>query len=303
MSAEAHGGDAIGEGAASHDATADAMSGQDVTISDAPAEEHEASPTPDTGMEETGGDSAGNDGSGPPDAPADVQEAGAPESGMEAGAEGGADGGTDGPEESGKDAPADVAPEAPHDAGPTLSPCTTVGQTGCVQCQHNAAGNGVCTPTEAAIVQHDIDVGLATAPGPDPADGCYACLNSKIALDDDRGSTGNECEDSLTTGTDAECLAVLSCILQSGDGDAGSSCAAAVVNACYCGPAAPGSACNSAGSAVNGPCVNQIATGFGFPVSDNHDILHNFSDQTFASGIVTTMFQAAVTNKCGGCQN
>jgi hypothetical protein len=241
------------------------------------------------------------------------------EAGVDASAEGGADGagdvGADGPAETGaeagedaaaeagEDAAADAALEAAQEGGSSLVPCTTVGQTGCVECQHNQAGNGVCTPTEAALVQHDIDIHVATAPGPDPAAGCYACLNSKLALDDDMGDTGIECEDPITTGTAAECEAVLSCILHSGNGTAGSSCAGSVVNNCYCGPAAPGSACQTAGSGVNGVCASQIATGLGFPVSDNADILKNFNDQSRAAGIVTLIFQAAVTNHCPNCLN
>jgi hypothetical protein len=181
-----------------------------------------------------------------------------------------------------------------------LLPCTTAGQTNCVQCQGNAA-SGVCTPTEAALVQHDINLGIATVAGPDPAAGCYSCLNSKLALDDNKGDTGNECEDPLTTGTAAQCEAVISCVLATGSGMAASSCAGAVVNNCYCGPAAPGSTCQTAGSGVNGLCDTQIAAGLGFPVSDNADILKNFTDQSRAGGIATSIFQAALTNHCNAC--
>ena len=57
------------------------------------------------------------------------------------------------------------APDTGVDSGPVaLVPCTTAGQTGCVQCQGNS--NNLCSPTEALIVQQDIKKGLATAAGP-----------------------------------------------------------------------------------------------------------------------------------------
>ena len=195
-------------------------------------------------------------------------------------------------------------PDASNDVaetGPVLGPCLTVGQTDCVQCQDNAADNGVCTPTEAALVSHDIKLGIATAPGPDPAEGCYSCLNSKHFLDDNVMDTGNECEDPLVTGTAAECEAVLSCILDSGNGTADSSCSSTAVNNCYCGPAAMGSACSSAGSAVNGVCVTQIVAGLGFAISDNIDILKNLESQNYAAGMADALFQAALSNHCSAC--
>jgi hypothetical protein len=190
---------------------------------------------------------------------------------------------------------------------PVLVPCTAVGQTGCVQCQGNAANNGVCTPTEAALVQHDINLHIATAAGPDPAAGCYSCLNSKHILDDNVGDTGNECEDTLASGTAAQCQAVLSCILGTGTGTAGSSCAGSVVNNCYCGPAAAGSACSTAGlpgtgaGSVNGACDTQIVAGL--PSTDNNStkVLQDLENQSDATGIATSIFQGAISNHCGAC--
>jgi hypothetical protein len=81
--------------------------------------------------------------------------------------------------------------------------------------------NGLCTPTEAAFVQHDIDKKVATAPGNDPASSCYACLYNNGCIDDTHFNDFNlECGDpTITTGTAAQCLAIVDCIL-------GSSCAA-----------------------------------------------------------------------------
>jgi hypothetical protein len=183
-----------------------------------------------------------------------------------------------------------------------LVPCTSPGQMGCVSCPGNEASDaGVCTPTEALLVQHDIDLGIATDAGADPAGSCYECLLEKLALDDTIGDMGNECEDQLTMyGTAAQCLATISCIFGSGNGMTGSSCAALLVNTCYCGTiSAP--MCPTAGSGVNGVCAPAIAAGLGFPVSDNKDILQNFNDQSRASGIATTLFQAALTGRCAAC--
>jgi hypothetical protein len=251
--------------------------------------------TADTGVEETG-----TADTSVPDAVGADTGADAADGSGDAGADATVDAGAQ--DTGGADAGGDVAMEAEAEAG-GLVPCTVAGQTGCVLCQHNAntVNPGVCTPTEAILVQHDIQRGLATAPGNDPVDSCYGCLNAKHLLDDDVADTGNECEDPLTTGTAAECHAALSCILDSGSGTAGSSCAGQVVNNCYCGPAAPGSACNTAGSSVNGACASQIAAGLGFPVSDNTNILKNFEDQTRASGIATSIFQGAISNKCNAC--
>jgi hypothetical protein len=192
-------------------------------------------------------------------------------------------------------------------AVPVLVPCTSAGQTFCVQCQGNAANNGICTPTEATLVQHDINLKIATAAGPDPAAGCYSCLNSKHLLDDNLGDTGNECEDALTNGTATQCQAVLSCVLGSGTGTTGSSCAGAVANNCYCGSAAAGSACSTAGlpgtgaGSVNGVCDTQIVAGL--PSTDNTstNILKDLENQTDATGIAMSIFQGAISNKCGAC--
>jgi hypothetical protein len=186
-----------------------------------------------------------------------------------------------------------------------LVPCTTAGQMGCVSCPGNAFsdGGGVCSPTEALFVQHDIDLGVATEAGADPMGSCYQCLLKKLALDDLIGDMGNECHDPLTTkgSTEAQCMATISCILGSGNGMPASSCAGLIVNNCYCGPAAPGNACQMAGSNVNGVCAMQIAAGLGFPVSDNADILKNFADQSRAAGIATTLFETAVADHCDTC--
>jgi hypothetical protein len=258
---------------------------------------------------------------------------GAQESGVDstvgAGSDAHADTGPDSPAEVGADSPedsqADVAPDSPEDTGadspadtgqdgpPGLLPCTVAGQTDCVQCQGNATN--LCSPTEAAFVQHDIDTHVATTAGPDPDNpnfpsmgSCYACLLAGGCIDDTTFSdVGHECEDDsppfsfLAGTTTAECQAVLSCILGSGNGI--SSCASAAVSGCYCGTAAVSTACQGdpAAGPINGACATEIATGLDFPVSDGTDNTKNLTDITKGAGRATQVFQCAQSNSCAAC--
>jgi hypothetical protein len=181
-----------------------------------------------------------------------------------------------------------------------LAPCTT-GTAGCVQCQGNAVGTGnnggLCSATEQQFVAHDISTGKATAPGPDPSGSCYACLLGGGCLDDTQfADTGHECEDPVTTGTAAQCEAVISCIL-------GSSCAASSVGTCYCGTAGISTTCqgNPAPGPINGACDTQIATGLGFPLTDGTDNTKNLTDTTRAAGKADQIFQCALSNACSAC--
>jgi hypothetical protein len=206
-----------------------------------------------------------------------------------------------------------------HDAG--VVPCTAVGQTGCVKCPANTADNGVCTPTEALIVEHDIAKGNLDSTGqllpfqmgiPVVEGSCYSCLNAKGCLDDNASDVGNECADTgdLTgqaAGSGVQlCLDTLSCILstdcQGTGGTAGTSATAANVNLCYCGGNNAGSVCKTAGAAVDGLCVAKEVAGFGYPQSDNTDILNNYGLQTVPSGEANEIFICGVSNKCTLCQ-
>jgi hypothetical protein len=201
------------------------------------------------------------------------------------------------------DAGADVGVDATTDAGDdggALGPCTTPNQTGCVPCSGNASG--VCTPTEARFVQHDIAGGLATLDAGATASSCYACLVQAGCVDDTQfGDTGHECGDlSATFDAGAQsgtpdttlCLGTIDCILQS-------SCATSDVASCYCGPANTGSACVTA--TANGACVQPEVDGLGFPAGDNADVLKNFTDTTKPSGMANQIFLCAATNGCTTC--
>jgi hypothetical protein len=185
-------------------------------------------------------------------------------------------------------------PQGNFCCGP-IAPCTTAGQTGCVQCQGNASG--VCSPTEALFVAHDVAIGKATAAGPDPTGACYTCLFNGGCLDDTvLGDTGHECGD-LAAGVQANCTSTISCII-------GSKCAAASVSTCYCGTAGVATACqgNPAPGPINGACDTQIATGLGFPLTDGTDNTKHLTDTTLAAGMADQIFQCALSNSCSACQ-
>jgi hypothetical protein len=195
----------------------------------------------------------------------------------------------------------------------TTAPCASTGPNS-VQCPNSPTSDGVCTPTEAAIVAKDIAAGNLTGGQLNPFvsaannGSCYSCLNTKACLDDNAMDTGNECADSPTTaGGSAACLATLSCIIaqdcQGPGGIAGTSDTTSQenVNLCYCGGNNPGSACSATGVVPDGLCDSQEAAGLGFPVSDNTDILLNFGSKTLPSGIANHLFQCAASNKCTIC--
>jgi hypothetical protein len=185
-------------------------------------------------------------------------------------------------------------PAGNYCCGPIL-PCTTAGQTGCVQCQGSTGG--ICSSTEAALVAKDVAKGKATAAGPDPAGSCYTCLLNGGCLDDVTfGDTGHECGD-LGAGLQANCASTLSCIL-------GSNCASTSVATCYCGTAGVSTTCqgNPAAGPINGACASQIATGLGFPVTDGTDNTKQLTNTTLASGMADQIFVCGLANGCTACQ-
>ncbi len=204
-----------------------------------------------------------------------------------------------------------------------LVPCTAAGQLNCVKCQGSTGG--ICTATEALVVQHDIDKNGVAAAGNSPSTSCYACLQGAGCLDDmpSIGDVNHECGDSVivhggTVGTLAqECLNVVSCIfgsdnpatdpLASASTDVGYStgnCSSTVTATCYCGTAAVAGNCGGTASAANGVCSGAIAAGSGFPVADGTDNLGHFApDSTYASGMATQVFKCAVNSSCSTCLN
>ncbi len=185
-----------------------------------------------------------------------------------------------------------------------LAPCTTAGQANCVQCQYNNGAEGtapnasqLCTPTEAALVQHDITTGQATAAGPDPDSSCYACAALSGCLDDSEfNDQGHECEDLAGASKASECEATLACVLSTG-------CGVATISTCYCGTAPVSGTCAAAGAsnAANGQCKAAEATGLGFASNDGLDILKNFTSTTLPSGVANNILQCAASNNCTTC--
>jgi hypothetical protein len=175
------------------------------------------------------------------------------------------------------------------DTTPALVPCTSAGQTGCIACSGNTGG--VCSPTEALLVQKDIAAGnAATTP-------CYSCVLNAGCIDDTAfGDHGIECGD--LTGTFGSsgsassnlCLSTLQCILTT-------SCAASSVSGCYCGSSV-GPNCVSAPS-PDGACYTQEVTGLG--LTTNQDVLKNFTNFTLPSGMANQFAQCALSNGCGAC--
>ncbi len=202
----------------------------------------------------------------------------------------------------------DAAAEAGHDSGGgVLVPCETAGQANCVKCEGNETGaganGGLCTPTEAIFVQKDIDAGIATAAGDDPASGCYTCLFNAGCIDDTAfGDTNHECGDTLAGGTAAECLVTESCFI--GTTCAwGGSLASSAVDTCYCGTAPSSGSCNNSAPSggANGACDTPIATGNGLAVNDGHNNLVNLTNPALASGKADQIFQCAISNSCDMC--
>jgi hypothetical protein len=259
------------------------------------------SAAPVAASEDAGGFDAGIfDATVPDDASledAGVADTGAPDATI---ADSGADAGT-------ADAGFDAGPvldSGTDAAGGALAPCTRAGQSNCVQCQYNNGASGtfpnadqVCTPTEAALVQHDIASGLATTAGADPNGSCYQCAALSGCLDDSEfADKGHECEDLAGSTSQAQCEATLTCIL-------GSSCGSAALSACYCGTAPVSGSCAAVGSsnAASGACVAAEATGLGFTSNDGLDILKNFTSTTLPAGVANNIFQCATSNDCTTC--
>ncbi len=221
--------------------------------------------------------------------------------------------------ETGSDA-GDAGVEAGSD-GSGLVPCTTQGQTGCVQCDMTAASDGVCTPTEALIVERDIAKGLVTGHAlnalTDPMPSCYECLAASACIDDNAGDTDNECGDltgTVSAGAKASetktqaCLDTLACVLggPSQDGytfpGGYASCAnssTSGISNCYCGSAFPTTVlCAAAsGTTVTGPCAAVVLDGLGDTTATAPSmVLASITVKTNASGMADNILKCAGTN-------
>ncbi len=207
--------------------------------------------------------------------------------------------------EAGGDGAIDATSGTP-DGGGSLAACVSAGQTGCVECQYNngAAGtlpntSSLCTPTEAALVRHDIARGNAPSAGPAPDGSCYACAALSGCLDDSEfNDQGHECEDISGGSGAADCEATIACILQTSCGST-----SGALSGCYCGSAPVSGSCAGIGAsnAANGACKASEASGLGFSASDGLDILKNFTSTTLPAGVANNIFQCASSNGCTAC--
>ena len=241
-----------------------------------------------------GGTTAAGD-SGAPDT--GVAETGAPDTGVA----------ETGVVEAGPDAVADSAP--PPALHPRIAATDTVNS---VNCDGNASG--ICTPTEAVLVQIDINKGTITTPGNSESGsaGCYESLwNAGIIDDTVFGDTGKECGDHAGNFTGADggaatdtfanlCVATLTCeILGAG---AGCALTNGGVDNCYCGSGGGSpSLCSSAGSATNGLCKTAETNGLKFDPNDSLDILKNFTDTSEPSGVANNIIAGAAGNSFTQC--
>jgi hypothetical protein len=175
------------------------------------------------------------------------------------------------------------------DASVGPGPCTAAGQTGCVACSGNA--DGVCTPTEALFVAHDIRAGHAATLD------CYSCLfNNSCVNDTTFSDKGHECGDlsgAFGGGGSASdlCVATLTCILKT-------SCAAGDVQDCFCGADHPGNSCQTAAN-PDGACKAAEVAGLG--VSDDTSVLKDYTDTTRPAGMANQILSCAKINNCTAC--
>jgi hypothetical protein len=215
---------------------------------------------------------------------------------------------------------------------PPPAPCTGPGTpAGCVPCANNAAGGGVCTPTEQVIVDRDIIKGNLTG-NTLSANSCYTCLITAGCLDDTMGDSGQECADLGTTATvgggafptelkSQACVSTLACALgvpasslspaplepasdfSPGNGDAagvscGNSATDGVAN-CYCGAAFPTTVlCGAAtGATVNGVCETVELDGLGDTTTTAPStVIGVLTTPTSGSGMANAILKCAGTN-------
>jgi hypothetical protein len=216
------------------------------------------------------------------------------------------------------DAPSDTASsgadasDSGGNGGGSLLPCTSAGQTNCVECQSSTGS--ICSKTEALFVQLDINSGAATKAGPSPSSGCYVCLVMAGCIDAPKvNQTDLECDDltgmftsggMMTGSASTLCLDVLECEL----GPSGQQCAldSTGLSYCYCGSAGgPASMCSARGSSVNGACLTPIVNGFTFAATDALDILGSYTDTSMMplqpAGFANGILSCASGNDCNQC--
>jgi hypothetical protein len=183
--------------------------------------------------------------------------------------------------------------------------------------------NGVCTLTEAIVVDYDIATNGMTAATPTTKEAsCYYCMVAGECLDSvhagtvtgvvTHGKSNFECEDTGTgndsSASPADCRDALTCTLTTDHcttatpGMASTDPNASVSN-CYCGTNL-GASCISPGP--NGPCLTNEQTDIGSflspPVTDPTDILTDFTTSSLSpGGVGNEVLNCALTALCDIC--
>jgi hypothetical protein len=177
----------------------------------------------------------------------------------------------------------------------TTAPCAASGPNS-IKCTGNGTTTGVCTATQAALVNHD------------PTKACYTCMQNNFCLDN-ASTTGFECGDlagNFTNGAGTSvvasqaCLNTLGCVI----GSTGMDCAnnANGLSDCYCGPSLTSTQCQTA-TTQNGPCLTDEVAGFAYTPGSGaaNTILGEFTQQTQPSGNANALAACAVANSCSTC--
>jgi hypothetical protein len=222
-----------------------------------------------------------------------------------------------GADASGDTGAATDAADAAADSG-GLAPCTTAGQTGCVQCDQTMAGNGVCTATEAIIVSWDIARGYLTGDVPDPIASCYECLVTSACIDSvhtdhphhncDTAAAGTVGSGAQAAETNVQaCLNTLSCVFGVADMSlvncANDPSPGDGLSNCYCGAAFPtvpscaGAPALSSSGGVNGKCAQVILDGLGYASSTAPaTVLAQTTNPMLAGGLAGEIVKCAGSN-------
>ena len=210
----------------------------------------------------------------------------------------------------------------------TQAPCGN----NCVPCWGSST-TGVCTPTEALVINYDIlkNALTATAP-PSKATSCYYCMIAGICLDSlpkesvevdgvkviTENAQGLECGDPMTADNIAamnpgQCLDALSCTL-TGNGsnvtcttstpDMASTDPNATVGNCYCG-ANMGADCINPSLGPIGVCKANEATDVSAYVGGASDVTDTLADFTAPNlspgGVGNQVLNCALTANCNAC--
>lgn len=184
----------------------------------------------------------------------------------------------------------------------TVAPCSASGPNS-AKC--SGSPNGVCTPTQAIVMNYDI-AHNGQGPGAPIALGCYMCMITNACLDADGTTntlgtavTNAECGDpdvpppanppfasrNVSATNTAKCIDAFTCLL-TGNGGAEPHCTTTApsppsISNCFCGTNR-GSTCIASPSAPNGICAAREVIDLG--TTDPTTALSHYVDTTYSPG-------------------